>query len=240
VHAPLLDLALVLGRARPTGRDQKRIVCRAVAVGLLYLRVIPDRSDDRRLEVVHHHASGYTTKEGKGVAVAAQPGFDLLVEHELDVLMSTPREDHDKGPGAMQLAGGEVDHAPCIAKVYLRLFAWLAFHAHRGLGLTGIELAHKTVHCLVRASIAALFQATLDGRDLDVLFEQLLDQIAVRRYGRDVLRRRLLGHGPVSQYLKLLQRRQGTFQQSLGLCPVLVAFDRPPIDLHVSFDLAIA
>jgi hypothetical protein len=141
----------------------------------LYLRVIPDRSDDRRLEVVYHHAAGHATKEREGVAMTAQPGFDLLVEHELDVLMSAPREGHDKGPGATQLAGDEVDHTPCIAKVYLCLFTWLAFHAHRGLGLMGIELAYKAVHGLVGAGVAALFQAALDGRDLDALFDQLLN-----------------------------------------------------------------
>ena len=74
--APALDFAFVLGLARQARVDQEAVVFGTFAIGLLHfgLLVARVRLDDRRLEVVQHHAFGHAAQELKGVLMAHQPG----------------------------------------------------------------------------------------------------------------------------------------------------------------------
>jgi hypothetical protein len=52
VDAPLLDIAFVLGRQRPTGRDEEAVVLGKLPIAALHIGIVERGVDDRGAEIV--------------------------------------------------------------------------------------------------------------------------------------------------------------------------------------------
>ena len=132
VVAAGLDLALVLGGAGAAGGDQEAVVLGALAVAALDDGVVQNGLDDGRLEVVDDDLPGHAAEVLERPAVAAQPGLDLLVEHQAGELVAAAAEGHDEAPGLAQLAGLRVDLHAGGGEVDLGLLPWRGLQAHEG------------------------------------------------------------------------------------------------------------
>ena len=131
------------------------------------MRIVEDSFQDGSFEIVDARSLGDATKELPGIAKTAQEGGDLLIPDKLDVLVAAPGKRHHKRPGFAQLARGRIDHAPGIAKIHLRLFAWLRLYANRGsLFLAGLNPAHEAPNRSITAGVAPLHEPLAHGSNL--------------------------------------------------------------------------
>ena len=179
VDAALLDLSLVLRCTRSARGDQKAIMLCTLPVGLLYPGIVPGGLDDGCLQVVDHHTFWYTIKPRQSIPVQAQPGLDLLVKDELDVLVAAPRQRHRKEPRLARLACIGVDHLPGIPKVDLSFFTRLPFHSYRCFRHTRFDLAHEATYRGVGSRVLSLLETFPDSSDLDVFLDHLGDDFPV-------------------------------------------------------------
>src|SRR5690606_14612522 len=107
----------------------------------------------------------HTAKEGKGMRMAAQPGFDFLVPNKFDVLVATPGEGHHKGPRPPWVTARRVEEKTGITEVHLGFLAWLGFNTHGHVRLLRFQPAHEAVDRAVAARVALLLQPLPDGRN---------------------------------------------------------------------------
>jgi hypothetical protein len=63
-------------------------------IAQLHRWVVLDSFDYRRFQIINHYSLWHPTKIFKGMSVTPQPRFDLLVKHELHILMSAPLDPH--------------------------------------------------------------------------------------------------------------------------------------------------
>jgi len=111
----------VFGRVGATGGDQKAIVLGQLPVTPLRLHFVKHRPDDRRLQVVDHQLLRHAAEVLERLFMAAQPGRDLLIEHERRVLVSAVGEGHHEDPRLPDLPRLRVDHLPRRSKIHLSL-----------------------------------------------------------------------------------------------------------------------
>ncbi len=207
MHATLLDLALVLGRTRAAGGDQEAVVFGALAIGVLHLRVIPGRLGNAGFEIVDHQTLRHAAKKLEGMAVQEQPGADFLVKDELDILVATPGQRHDKGPGFAEGARSGIDHAASGTEVHLGFLGRCPLDAHDDIGGVVVEGADKAVDGRIAATEAPFFEALPNGGDLGALRAQLADEGAVGLDRGDDLRGWRELQGLINQPLELIDRR---------------------------------
>ena len=89
VDAALLDLAFVLRRPRPTGRDEEAVVLGALAIAALDFRIVEGRVHDGGAEIIEDDPARDAPEVLEGGAVQPHPRLDRLLEDELGVLMPT-------------------------------------------------------------------------------------------------------------------------------------------------------
>jgi hypothetical protein len=193
VHA-IFHFALVLGRAWAVGADQETVVLGLPPIRLAENRVVQVRLEDGRLQVVQDDALRDAAEPLEGVAVAGQPGADLLVEDELGVLMTAVAERHDEDPGATRPAADRVEQRPRAAEIHLRFFARSGVHPHHRVRSRWLERVHEAADRRIAARIAAFTEPIEDGHLLYARGEQLLHLGAVRLDGG--WRPRWLGRWP--------------------------------------------
>jgi hypothetical protein len=100
----------------------------------------------------------------EGVAMAGEPGGDILAPDELGVLMPAQAERHDEDPGLAQLIGVGVEDARTGAEVDLSGFAGGEVQAHRGLERCGLVGLQEAADGRVAAAEAVLaHQGLVDG-----------------------------------------------------------------------------
>src|SRR5450756_606177 len=214
MHAALLDLTLVLRRGHAARCNQEAVVLGAFPVRLLNQRVVKTGSHHGGLQVIRHDPLRRTAQELERVPVAEQPGFDLLVEHQLNVLVAAPGQRHDKGPGPAQLARGRVQQQPGVTKVHLAFLARPTLDPHHDFRLRcRFQAVHEPAHSRVTTAVTAFQQALKDGRHFDPFLAQLLDRRTVRFHRRAVLWRLGFGQRLVDQLLQPGQRGERGFRQ---------------------------
>ena len=116
-----LDLALVLGRARPGGQDHGAIMLRETCQLGIEFRIEPIRLQHGRLEVVGHDGLGHTAKTPEGVFHAPQETLRILTPDHLAVAFARKAQGRPEHMRAAPLALG--DHPGALTKVHLHLFA---------------------------------------------------------------------------------------------------------------------
>ena len=199
VDPTLFHLAFVLGRPRPTGRDEKAVVLGAVAVAALDLGIVQRGVDDGGAEIVEDDAARDPAEELEGGPMQAQPGRDGLVEHQLGVLMATAGEGHHEDPRAADPPALGVEELAGEAEVDLRLRAGLHLDPQRGRGRRRRGAAEEAFHRRVAAGEAVLLDQELpDGLPLDAACVQGEHALAQGLHQR-LLMGRPLGRGPLQQ-----------------------------------------
>jgi len=83
----VLDLTLVLWRIRPRGTDHEPVVLRHAAVGFAQHGVMHQRLQHGGLQVVDDDTPGHASEALEGVPMQGNPGWKLLVEDQLGILM---------------------------------------------------------------------------------------------------------------------------------------------------------
>gem|GEM_PF-3704545 len=232
VDAALLDLALVLRRPGAARADQEPVVFSALAVGLLGLRLIPARANNRGFQVVGHDPLRHATEERKRIPLQPQPGLDLLIEDELGILVPTPRERHHEHPRLARLARLRINHQPCVSEIHLRLLAGRRFHAHRCFRLARLQRPHKPVYGRVAAAVFTFQQPLVNCRDFHLSFSPFDHQLPIRLHRRRVLRRWRRVQRLIQQCLQVAQRRQLPFLEILLRGPTPILTNRFSIYLH--------
>ncbi len=199
VDAALFHLAFVLGRARPTGRDEKAVVLGALAIAALDLGIVERGVDDRGAEIVEHDAARDAAEELEGGAMQAQPRRDRLVEDQLGVLMPTARQRHHEDPRAADPPALGIEELAGEAEVDLRLLAGLDFEPQGGRGRRRGRAAQEALHRGVAAGEAMLLDQELpDGLALDAALVQGEDALA-QGLDQRLLMGRALGRRRVQQ-----------------------------------------
>src|SRR5207249_1403001 len=66
MDAALLDLAFVLGRPRPTGRDEEAVVLGALAIAALHLGIVQRSVHDGGAEIIEHDPARHAAEELEG------------------------------------------------------------------------------------------------------------------------------------------------------------------------------
>ena len=167
--------------------------------------------------------------------MAAQPGLDLLVPDEFDVLVTAPGEGHDEGPGLVPLAF-LVQHLARVAKVHLGLLAGRRFDADGDFGAFGFLAADEAVDGGVAAGVAPFPQALVDGGDFDPSSAQGENQVTVGFHRGGVLRWGAVGPGLAQQAGQFFLGRQGLVQQALFPRPGVVAPHRLAVEAQRAGD----
>ena len=234
------DLALVFGRARAAGVDQKAVVLRTFAVALLHLRVVHGSGGNGGFEIIQLDALRDTAKEGKGVAVEQQPGRDGLVVDKLDILVATKAENHDKQPHLAEKAGGRVGHATGVAEIDLGFLTRGGFNADGDVGVRRPEGMDEAAHGGIAAGEAAFGQALVNGGHFSVAGQQVHDEIVERGDRRTHLGRRWGGQRLLDQALEVLVGRQGRGEELLVAGPGAIAADGAAINPGGALDGAVA
>jgi hypothetical protein len=106
-------------------------------------RIVQVGLEHGRLQVVDDDPSRRTTEPFERVAVAGQPGADLLVEDQLGVLMAAIAERHHEHPRASGAAADRIEQRASTDEIHLRLLARRGVHADDGVGSGRLERAHE-------------------------------------------------------------------------------------------------
>jgi hypothetical protein len=168
VDAALFDFPFVLGRARPTGCDEKAVVLGALAIAALDLGIVQGGVHDRGAEIIEHDPPRHPAEELEGGAMQPQPRLDRLVEDELGVLMPTAGQRHHKDPGAAHAAALGIEELAGVAEVHLGLLAGRDFEPQRGAAPGGRQPSQEALHRRVAAGEAMLLDEELpDGLAFD-------------------------------------------------------------------------
>src|SRR5438093_774328 len=164
VDPTLLHLAFVLGRARPTGRDEEAIVLGALAIAALDLGIVQGGVHDGSAEIIEHDPARNAAEELESGAMQPEPGLDSLVEDELGVLVSTAGQRHHEDPRPAHPAALRIEDLAGGAEVHLRLLAGRDFEPQRGAASGWGEPAQEALDRGVAAGEAVLFDEELpDG-----------------------------------------------------------------------------
>jgi len=139
---PGLNAAFQLRFAWWAGVDLEAVAFGLLGVGALHLGVAPVGEEDGAFGVVDDDPLGHAVEPREGMAVAGEPGGNILAPDQLGVLMPAEAERHDKDPGLAQLAGVGVEEPRTGAEVDLSGFTGGEVQAHGGLErgwLVGLE-----------------------------------------------------------------------------------------------------
>ena len=222
VHAALLDLPFMFGRARPARRDQEAIMLRALSVHLLHLGIVPDRVHDGRLEIIDHEATRHPVEPLKGRPVTPAPGGDGLVEDELDVLVAAVGQRHHEGPGLAAAARVGIEEQSGGAEVDLGLVPRGGLDPHGRARRGGFQSTQKALHGRVTAGEPVLLDQELeDGLALHALLAPGHDLVLVRRH-RGLLVGRPLPLGRAEQGRHGRGVRQRAAEEALPLGPAAI------------------
>ena len=240
VDAALLDLPFVLGRARPTGRDEKAVVLGALAIAALDLGIVQSGVHDRGAEIIEHDPTRHAAEELEGGAMQPQPGLDRLVEDELGVLMPAARQRHHEDPGAAHAAALEIEELAGVAEVHLRLLAGRDFEPQRGAAPSGRQPSQEALHRRVAAGEVMLLDEELpDGLAFDPTLVQGEHALAPGLDPR-LLMRRALGRRRRQQAGERGRvRERAAVQDAVAARPHAIPRDGVATDAEIPGDPAI-
>jgi len=190
--------------------------------------------------------AGHAAEPFEGTAVAAEPGCDRLVAHDLGVLVARPAQRHHEHPGLEHLAGVHVGDLGPGAEVDLRGLGRIEVQAHRRahLGLRRSQLLPEAPHRGVAAGVAMVAtQPRVHRRALQPLRAPLANQRGERHQRRDRARcharwrQRRAQHRVVGQRLRRIQPAHllGALAQ---LADLLAAHQPRPRDVAIGIALA--
>ena len=146
------------------GVDLEAVALGTLAIGALHLGVTVVGAGDGAFGVVDDDPLGHAVEPLEGVAMAGEPGGDILAPDELGVLMPAEAQRHDEDPGLAQLAGVGVEEARAGAEVDLGGFAGGEVQTHRGLERGRLVGLQKPADGRVAAAEAVLaHQGLVDG-----------------------------------------------------------------------------
>ena len=213
---------------------------RALAVRPLDDGIVEGGVDDRRLQVIEHDAADDTAEPLKGAAMTAQPGVDLLVEHELRVAVPTERECHHKHPGFAQRLGVRIAQQTRVAKVHLRFLRAARSHPHVRFRRPRLQVTHKAIDRTVAPRKRVLLPKNVVNRPtLHAALSQGHDLVAEWRHFRGDRRRRTRRQRGLQLRLQRGRIRQRRRQHVVLLRPPPVLPHRLATHLQVTSDLAI-
>ena len=238
VDAALLDLAFVLGRPWPTGRDEKAVVLRELPVAALHLGVVERGVDDRGPEIVEHDAAGHAAEELERRPMQAQPGAEALVEDEFGVLVPAARQRHDERPGAPHPVMLGIPIQAAEPEVHLDFVPRVDFEAPRRARRRRRHAAQEALDRRVAAPEPVLLDEELPDRlALDALGVPGQHLLAERLDEGLLLGRPTRGRGrePLGQHGRLGQRPR---QQPVPGGPLPVVRHGVAADLEVARDAA--
>ena len=78
---------------------------------------------DGALGIINDHFCRHSVEPFEGTPVTAQPGGDLLVAHQLQILMPAPSQGHDEQPGGKHLPGIDIGELGAGPEIHLRRLA---------------------------------------------------------------------------------------------------------------------
>ncbi len=190
------------------GSNQIAVVQGAFLIAALHFRIVPDRFHNGRFQIIDHYSFGDTFYKIERIPVAAQPGFHLLVEDKLHILVAVPGKGHHKSPCGALLSPFWIENHPGIAKVHLGFVPRRPLNLHCGVGRLILDLFHKAVDGGVGPFKALFFKSMIDGLGLHVLFDQFFNDLPVGLYRGDVLRWLCAGQCRFYHRLELFYIRQ--------------------------------
>jgi hypothetical protein len=107
---PHFHLGLVAGSANPGGDDGAAVVARHVLVGGIKIGLVEAGLCHAALQIVGDYELGYSTKEGKGPHVGADPVGKRLAPGGLGVGIAAGAKDSDEDLGVADLPGDGINH----------------------------------------------------------------------------------------------------------------------------------
>ena len=176
-----LHPALLFWVSRWAGFDLESVALGALGVGTLHLGVVVASAGDGALGVVDGQASRHAVEPLERAAVTSQPGGDLLVDDDLGVGVTRPRQRHHEDPRAQHLTGARVEDLRTLAEVDLRGLAGVELKDRRHLWVSGLQACEETAHRGVRTGEAvAAYQRVVDRGALDTLTPPTRDPLPMR------------------------------------------------------------
>ena len=212
LHVPAgpLDLPLLLRTSRRGRVDLETIVAGELAVAPVQRQLVVDTeggADHRALEVVGHEDGRDAPQGLERPHVEAEPGVDLLVEHQVHEHVPAVAQRHHEDPRAARHAPIRVVDPAGVHEVDLGHLPGGGLHGDRHVLGRGTRLAGQSqaeaLHGREAPGVVRIAKAepVVDGRRLGVLLLPLvLDRLAPALDARGLLRRRT--------------RRMGGFQGS--------------------------
>lgn len=128
------DLSLVLRGGGPARGDEKTVMEGTFLVRPLHLGILDHRFDDGGPEVIDFELAGHAVEPLEGMAMEFEPGGNLLVEDEFDILVTATGENHHEGPGFAKDTGVGVNEFAGLGEIDLGLETGLGFDAGNRLG----------------------------------------------------------------------------------------------------------
>ena len=184
MHA-VFDFAFVLRSPGFSGADQKVVMQTHPAIGFSQHRIMDERLQHGRFEIVGHDALGHAAEAFKGAPMQCDPGRGLLVKDQFGVLVTAVAQGRDKHIRGPQAPVARMIQLADRAKVHLQLFAGRGVNAHDRLGRMRIHAMHIAAYRRVAAGVPVILVQTLkDGRHFDALIHQTLNHILIRLHAR--------------------------------------------------------
>ncbi len=155
-------------RAGTVGADQESKVLSQTAVRLTQNGILKISFEDCGFQVIEDYALDNPTEELEGMFTTAEPGGNLLVEDELDILMAGPGEGHDEHPGFSWTACQWVPLQTGVAEVDLGFLSRRCLDPAESLRLFGYQPLDETPHGGIAAVKAMVVPQTApDGDTFD-------------------------------------------------------------------------
>ena len=128
----------------------------ALGIGRMQLGLGGIGLQDGRFEIIDDEALGRAAEKGKRLPMQINPGGNLLVKDQLDILVAASRKRHDKRPAFALLPCGRIHLSAGIAKIDLGFLSGRRLDAHRHLGHDPLALADKTIDRCITARVALI------------------------------------------------------------------------------------
>lgn len=135
-------------------------------------RIVPTGLGDGALGIIDDHPPDDPAKGLESVAMAGQPGGDILIAHHFRVLMARPTQRHHEHPGLEGLAGAHIGDQRPGAEIDLGGLAGLEPQPQRHLRRCDRwQLLEEPMDGGITPGIAvAAHQRRMNGRSLDAFF----------------------------------------------------------------------
>lgn len=219
------------------GRDQKTIVLGQLPIAPLCLRFVKHRLDDRRLQVVDHQLFRHAPEMLERLFMAAEPGRDLLIEHERRVLVAAVGEGHHEDPCLPGFPRLRVDHLSRRTEVHLGLLARADLDPHKRGRRSPFDGNHIPAERRIAPLITVVVSQSLkDRHHLHALLPELLDHRPVRRCLVGLTGKVPLRHSLPEKMIECPRWGKGAFQEFFVRRECPITLDRLPGHPQVAGD----